>query len=470
MSVILLYPYAPMRTMKELPPMKKRAFLKLFSAAMASPVLGPLLSWAAPEKLKNWAGNFEYSTENLYFAKSLQQVCDFVKRQDRLKVLGTRHCFNRIADSTDQFISLKEMDQVVSLDTAARAVTVEGGATYGRLCPYLDSKGWALHNLASLPHISVAGAVTTATHGSGLKNGNLSTAVSALGIVNAAGDVVQLSRHKDGETFMGAVVGLGALGAITKVTLDVQPSFQMRQYVYEDLPLAAVKDHFDAIESAAYSVSLFTDWQKQRINEVWLKCRMDQSPAFDAPPEFYGGKKAARNLHPIKELSAENCTEQMGVPGPWYERLPHFKMGFTPSAGKELQSEYFVPRRNAVEAILAVQRLGNQVGPHLMITEIRTIAADNFWMSPCYKQDSVTIHFTWKQDWPAVSKLLPIIEKELAPFHPRPHWGKLFSIPPAQLRSSYERLPEFIALARKFDPEGKFHNEFLETNLFGPGA
>jgi xylitol oxidase len=450
--------------------MKKRTFLKLGSAAIASPVLGPLLAWAVPEKLKNWAGNIEYSTENLYSAKSLEQVRDFIKQQHRLKVLGTRHCFNRIADSTQQFLSLKEMDQVVALDTAARTVTVESGVTYGHLSPYLDGKGWALHNLASLPHISVAGAISTATHGSGEKNGNLSTAVAGLEIVNAAGEVVQLSRAKNGDNFFGAVVGLGVLGAITKVTLDVQPSFQMRQYVYENLPLDELKDHFDAIESTAYSVSLFTDWQKQRINEVWLKCRMDQSPAFDAPPEFYGAKKAIRNVHPIIELSAENCTEQMGVPGPWYERLPHFKMGFTPSAGKELQSEYFVPRRHAVEAILAVERLRDQIGPHLLITEIRTIAADNFWMSPCYKQDSVTIHFTWKQDWPAVSKLLPAIEKELAPFYPRPHWGKLFSIPPAQLHAGYKKLPEFIDLARKFDSQGKFHNEFLDTNIFGPDA
>lgn len=261
-------------------------------------------------------------------------------------------------------------------------------------------------------------------------------------------------------------MGLGALGATTKVTLDVQPSFMMRQYVYENLPMSELKDNFDAIESAAYSVSLFTDWLRQRINEVWLKSRMDQGKADDAPAEFFGAKRATRNLHPIAELSAENCTEQMGVPGPWYERLPHFRMGFTPSAGKELQSEYFVPRQHAVEAILAVERLHDRVGPHLMITEIRAIAADELWMSPCYKQPCVTIHFTWKQDWPAVSKLLPVIEKELAPFQPRPHWGKLFTLSPAQLHARYEKLPEFIELSRKFDPQGKFRNEFLNTNIF----
>jgi alditol oxidase len=447
--------------------MNKRSFLKVCSALIGSHSLAPLLAWADAEKLKNWAGNIEYGTENLYSAKSSAQVREFISNQSKLKVLGTRHCFNKIADSNRQFLSLKEMEQVVGLDTAARTVTVEGGLTYGHLCPHLDSKGWALHNLASLPHISIAGACSTATHGSGEKLGNLATAVSAIEIVNAAGEVVQLSRQKDRGEFAGAVVGLGALGAITRVTLDIQPSFQMRQYVYENLPFSELKNHFDAIEATAYSVSFFTDWQKQRVNEVWLKCRMDQQPAFDAPPEFYGAKKATRNLHPIAELSAENCTEQMGVPGPWYERLPHFRMGFTPSAGKELQAEYFVPRRNAVEAILAVERLHDQVGPHLLITEIRAIAEDDLWMSPCYKQSCVTIHFTWKPDWPAVSKLLPVIEKELAPFQPRPHWGKLFSVSPAQLHSAYQRLPDFVALARKFDPQGKFHNDFLNTNIFG---
>lgn len=434
---------------------------------LAAPVVSPLFDWAAEEKLRNWAGNLEYSTENLSSATSLDQARDFVKKRSKLKVLGTRHCFNNIADSKDALLSLRSMDKVVGLDPQAHTVTVEAGISYGQLAPYLDSKGFALHNLASLPHISVAGACSTGTHGSGVNNGNLSTAVSALEMVTASGDVVTLSRHKDGESFQGAVVGLGALGVITKVTLDVLPTFMMRQYVYENLPLAQMKDHFDAIEGSAYSVSLFTDWQRQRLNEVWIKSRVEEGKAFKAAPEFFGAKLATRNLHPIAELSAENCTEQMGVLGPWYERLPHFRMGFTPSAGKELQSEYFVPRQHAVEAIMAVERLRDQVGPHLMISEIRAIAADTLWMSPCYKQPCITIHFTWKQDWPAVSKLLPVIERELAPFQARPHWGKLFTTSPAQLKSIYERLPAFVALSKQYDPQGKFRNEFLNRNIFG---
>lgn len=433
---------------------------------MTAPVFSPLTDWLTDDKLKNWAGNYEYSTDKLYPAKSIGQAQEIVKQHSKIKVLGTRHCFNSIADSTHNFISVRPMDQVVGLDTNAHTVTVDAGMSYGQLCPYLDSKGFALHNLASLPHISIAGACATATHGSGVRNGNLATSVSALEMITANGDTVKLSREKDGETFRGAVVNLGALGVITKVTLDVQPTFQMRQDVYENLPIAQLKDNFEAIVSSGYSVSLFTDWQKNRVNEVWIKRRVAKGVTLTAKSEFFGAKLATRNLHPIAELSAENCTEQMGVPGPWYERLPHFRMGFTPSSGKELQSEYFVPRHNAVEAILAVERLRDRVSPHLLISELRTIDADNLWMSTCYKQPSLAIHFTWKQDWPAVRQVLPLIEKELAPFKPRPHWGKLFTMSPSLLQSRYEKLADFKQLVKQYDPQGKFRNDFLQTNLY----
>jgi xylitol oxidase len=447
--------------------MNKRSFIKLFSGIAAAPVVSPLMKLLPDGKLKNWAGNFEYGTENLYTANSVEQARDFVSKQAKLKVLGTRHCFNKIADSSKQFLSMKPAEELFSVNAQERTVTVDGNMTYGHLCPLLHEKGFALHNLASLPHISIAGSGSTATHGSGDKNGNLATAVSGLEMITAGGDLIQLSRRNDGERFSGAVVGLGALGVITKITLDILPTYMMRQYVYLNLPLEQVKEHFEAIESSAYSVSLFTDWRNKNVNEVWIKSRMEDAQAFTPVPEFFGAKAATRNVHPIAALSAENCTEQMGVPGPWYERLPHFRMGFTPSAGKELQSEYFVPRQHSVEAILAVERLHEQVSPHLLITEIRTVAADSLWMSPCYKQPCVTIHFTWKQDWSAVRKLLPIIEKELAPFKARPHWGKLFTMPPTELKSRYEKLPEFIQLCKSYDPNGKFRNEFLNTNIFG---
>lgn len=419
----------------------------------------------AAEPLTNWAGNVTYSTGNVREAATVEEIRNVLRTEQKLKVLGTRHCFNHIADSRHCLLSLAHMKDI-TLDETARTVTVGAGVKYGELGPYLDQRGFALHNLASLPHIGVAGAITTATHGSGEKNGNLASAVSGLEMLTAAGDVIKLDRESNAADFAAAVVGLGALGVITRVTLHVQPTFQVRQYVYMDMPLSEMQQHFDHIEATGYSVSLFTDWRGKKISEVWVKSRVDAPRSFTGPPEMFGAKLATQNVHPIYGLPAENCTQQMGVPGPWYDRLPHFRMGFTPSAGKELQTEYLMPRRHAVEAILAIERLRDQVSPHLLISEIRTIAADDLWMSTAYRQPSVAIHFTWKQDWPAVQKLLPVIERELSPFSPRPHWGKLFAVPPVELRKRYDKFEDFRGLARKYDPQGKFRNEFLDTTVF----
>ena len=432
------------------------------SASIAGTVFSR--AWAKGEKLKNWAGNFQFSTDNVFYPESLEQVQELVKKNQKLRALGTRHCFNRIADSPHNLISSKNLAKVISLD--ANTVTVEAGIRYGTLAEYLQNKGHALHNLASLPHISVAGACATATHGSGIKNGNLASAVAGIEFVTASGEVVTLTRAKDGEQFNGAVVNLGGIGVVTKVTLDIQPTFQVRQDVYENLPFGELEKNFEAIMSSGYSVSLFTNWLKNNVSEVWVKSRLDGSPV-KPQPEFFGAKLAKKNLHPIAELDAINCTEQMGVAGPWHERLPHFRMNFTPSSGKELQAEYFVPHEHAVDAIFAIQKMGKEIGPHLFISEIRTIDADHFWMSPCYKQPSVTIHFTWKQEWDAVSKLLPQIEATLAPYHAKPHWGKLFTLSPAVLASRYKKLPEFKKMVAEYDPQGKLRNDFLYRNLYG---
>ena len=229
------------------------------------------------------------------------------------------------------------------------------------------------------------------------------------------------------------------------------------------MPLSQAYENFDAIMSSGYSVSFFTGWKE--MEEVWIKLREPSN--FTPKSEFFGAKLAKKHLHPLAELSAENCTRQLGVPGPWYERLPHFRMGFTPSTGDELHAEYFVPLRNAVEALQAMARMSDQIRPHLFISELRTVAADKLWMSPCYDRASLAIHFTFKPDWKPVSRLLPKIERELAPFGARPHWGKLFTIEPTVLQSRYPRLPDFKQLVAKYDPKGKFRNEFLARNLYG---
>jgi xylitol oxidase len=416
---------------------------------------------------RNWAGNYEYSTVSVHFPETVAQIQDMVKGCHKLKVLGSRHSFNGIADCREDLVSLEKLDQAVILDRERNMVTVSANLRYGEFCRHLDNEGYALHNLASLPHISVAGACATATHGSGDNNGNLSTAVSAMEIVTTEGQVVNLSREQHGEQFQGAVVGLGGIGVITKISLDIGPTFDMRQAVYENLPLSSLEDHFDTIMSSAYSVSLFTDWQSESFNQVWVKQKTTEEFSPELAPGLFTATLATGERHPIASLSAENCTRQMGIPGPWYERLPHFRMDFTPSSGEELQSEYFVPRQYALPALLAISRLREHLAPHLLVSEVRTIAADNLWMSPCYQQDCVAIHFTWKPNWQKVRKLLPIVEEKLAPFSARPHWGKLFTMPPTRLRSLYEKLPDFQQLLRHYDPAGKLRNKFLDTYIFG---
>lgn len=419
--------------------------------------------------LKNWAGNLTYSTTNVFEPGTVEEVQEAIRQCKKVRALGTRHCFNRIADSEDNLISTQNLNKAIDINIAARTVTVDAGVRYGEFCKQLDKAGFAIHNLASLPHISVAGACATATHGSGVGNGNLATSVSALELVKANGEVVSLSRDKDPD-FYGAVVSLGALGVITKMTLDVVPAFQVRQDVYLNLPMSQLESHFDEIMSGGYSVSLFYDWQTENINQIWIKRVVKEGEVLTAEPAFFGATLADRNVHPIIELSAENCTEQMGVAGPWYERLPHFKMNFTPSSGEELQAEFFVPRQHAVEAIKAVATLRDEIKPVLMITEIRTIDADNFWMSPCYHQQSVAIHFTLKQDIEGVNALLPKVEEKLSPFGVKPHWGKLFTITPASLRSRYEKMGDFEQLISQYDPEGKFRNDFLNVNVLGSAS
>jgi xylitol oxidase len=286
-------------------------------------------------------------------------------------------------------------------------------------------------------------------------------------LVTGSGEVVTLSSEQDHEQFEGAVVGLGGLGVVTKLTLDISPTFQMQQDVYENIPLPALEEHYDELTANIYSVSLFTDWRSSTINQVWLKRHVPDGVSVKADSELFGARLAAKQLHPIAALSAENCTEQMGVPGPWHERLPHFRMDFTPSSGEELQSEYILPRQHAFAAFRVIEQLREHIAPLLLISEVRTIAADNLWMSPCYKQACVAIHFTWKQDWEGVRNVLPVIEQGLAPFNARPHWGKLFTMSQARLQALYEKLPDFQAMLRRYDPEGKFRNAFLDRYIFG---
>ncbi len=416
------------------------------------------------EQSHNWAGNIQYAADNLYHPKTVEQLQEIVARSHKVKAFGARHSFNAITDTTQSHISLDKLEQTIEI--GQDTVSLAGGTTYGQLCAQLNRAGRGIHNMASLPHVTVVGAVSTATHGSGDGNGNLATAVSALELVRADGEFVRLSRQENGEEFLGAVVGLGALGIVTRITLDTEPAFTMQQDVYEDMPIDQAYAHFDAIFSSAYSVSFFIDWQKERVNQVWLKKRLDDGQAQPSPATFYGATRATRHLHPITAFDADPCTPQMGIPGPWHERLPHFLVDTVPASGDELQTEYFVHRRHAVAAMQALASLRRELEPVLKISEVRSMAGDSLWMSMAYGQDTVALHFSWNNDWPALSALLPLVEDRLAPFSPRSHWGKLSTYSGAEIQSQYPKAQEFRALAQRYDPQGKFHNDFLEATIF----
>jgi len=379
-----------------------------------------------------------------------------------VRVLGSRHSFNAIADSSE-LVTLEDMPPDVVVDHAAGTVSLGAAVRYGELAEALNAEGLALHNLASLPHISVAGAVATATHGSGDANGNLATAVAGLELVTSDGEILETSRGEP--DFDGLVVGLGALGAVVRVTLDVEPHYEVRQRVFEGLGWVAFFEHFDEITARGHSVSVFTGWGED-AGQVWVKSRVTEEPE-EAEGDLFGAVAARVDRHPILELDAAPCTPQSGRPGPWSDRLPHFRMGFTPSVGEELQSEYLLPRRHALEAMEAVRALAGSIRPVLQISEIRTVAADRLWTSTSYGEDAVGIHFTWKPDQAAVEAVLPRLEAALGPFGARPHWGKLFRAQAAEIAPLYERMPDFVRLVEKLDPRGAFRNEWLEAHVLG---
>jgi xylitol oxidase len=411
----------------------------------------------------NWAANLAYRAAALHRPASLEQVQELVAGASRLRVLGSRHSFNDIADA-DELLVLDGLPGEVAVDHDAGTVSVPAAMRYGELAGRLRAEGLALANLASLPHISVGGAVATATHGSGDANGNLATAVAGLELVGGTGELVTAARGAP--DFDGLVVGLGALGVATRLTLDVEPDYQVRQRAFEGLPWQKLFDHFDEVTGAGYSVSLFTRWEEEAVDQLWVKTRVTGA-SEEVRGELLGAVAATQERHPILGLDPVNCTRQLGVPGPWSDRLPHFRMGFTPSSGEELQSEYHLPRAQAVAALQTLRDLAGRVRPVLQVSELRTVAADRLWMSPQHDRDTFSVHFTWHKDWPAVRAVLAEVEAALAPFEARPHWGKLFLAEAADLAPRYRRLGDFTRLAGRLDPRGVFVNDWLRRHVLG---
>ncbi len=411
----------------------------------------------------NWAGNVGYGAERIERPRSLDELrrllADARAAGRRVRALGSRHSFNRIADTGGVLIETAGLPALTEVTGDGRAVRVSAGLRYGELAPELHRRGLALANLASLPHISVAGAVATGTHGSGSRIGSLASAVRALHLLTADGE---LTLRRGMPDFDGAVVGLGALGIVTELELEVEPTYDIAQTVYEGPGWDALLAEFDQAMALGTSVSVFSRWtDTERADQLWIKNRTDAAPSDPDLLNRLGASAATVKRHPILGAPAEACTEQLGVPGPWQERLAHFRLEFTPSAGEELQSEYLVPRADAIAAVEAVRGLADRIAPLLLVSELRTVAADRLWLSSSYGTDAVGLHFTWRPEQRAVEALLPAIEAAL-PGTARPHWGKVFTMDPGQVADRYPRWADFVALRARLDPDGLFRNEFLE--------
>lgn len=409
----------------------------------------------------NWAGNVRYGAARVLRPDSVPDLQRIVGRASSVRAVGTGHSFNPIADTRGDLVSLDRVRRSVEVDRTARQARVVGAVRYGELGAELARAGLALPNTGSLPHISVAGACATGTHGSGTTNQTLAAGVCSLTLVGAEGDLVTLDRATAGADFDGCVVALGRLGIVVELVLDVVPTFMVAQTVVEGVDDAAVADDLQGILSAAYSVSVFTDWAGGCCNEVWLKEQVDRAGAWVGEP-LWGGQAAGAPRNPVRGMPAENATAQLGVPGPWNERLPHFRLEFMPSSGEELQSEYFVPLEHAAAAWQALAEIRETVRPVLQICEIRAVAADAMWLSMAGGKSSIAFHFTWRRDPEAVAPVVATIEQRLAPFAARPHWAKVFTTAPEVLDHRYPRMGDFRRRVTEMDPRGKFGNDLVD--------
>lgn len=409
--------------------------------------------------MKNWAGNLTFSAKEYIEVDSVSKLQSIVSKASGVKVLATGHSFNDIADTSQTQISIKNLSDEIEIDTLNKVALVPAGMQYADVCRHLEKKGWALFNTASLGEITVAGSVLTGSHGSGSNNPVLSDCVEGIEMVLASGDLFNVSRE-DSDEFLGFVVSLGALGVFTKLRLRIVESFSIKQFVYENISIQSIAENFDTVFDKAYSVSYFSNWNRNSTGQIWMKF-LDDSNLPQLPTQWLNGNIAIAKQHPVKVNDPSPCTDQMGISGKWLYRLPHFKLDSSPASGDEVQTEYLVDRSYVSEYMSELLNIGNEIAERVYAAEIRTIKSDDLWLSGAYGRQTVGFHFTWKKS-DSLATFLPKIEEILGKHDGRPHWGKLFSISQEELASRYPKYSSFEGLLKKYDPSKKFRNSFID--------
>ncbi len=416
---------------------------------------------ATPIPATNWAGNHAYTAARYVRARSLEEAQEVIRASTRVRLLGTRHSFNALCDTEGMLLDLTGLVTEPVLDQEHGTVRVAGGTPYNDVAAHLQANGLALANMGSLPHISVAGATSTGTHGSGTGNRILGSAVRRLELIGPDGELRTLSRGE--ADFDGSVVALGALGAVVSLDLDVEPTYDVRQDLYAHLRWSDVVERIDEVLASAYSVSVFGRWNDADPTEVLMKSRTtdDRSTA-----DWIGGTEAVPAATASLTLGGGDHITARGTPGPWSDRLPHFRGDRQPSFGAEIQSEWFVPAAEAAAALRAVTDLAaataGELTALLIVSEIRGIHSDDLWMSPAQGRETVALHFTWRREPAAVLAMVRRVEDALAPFGARPHWGKVWD---RVDHDHHPRLADFRALAERVDPAGTFRNALVERVL-----
>ncbi len=408
----------------------------------------------------NWSGTYDYRAARRERPGTVAELQQLVADAPAVKVAGSGHSFNGIADSeTGWQLDVSGLISTPEVDPETGTVTVSGGMKYGELVPALAASGRGLTNLASLPHITVAGSVATGTHGSGAGRPGLASAVQAVELLTADGELRWIDatdRHFD-----GVVVSLGALGVVTRLRLSTVPHYEVRQDAFLGMSWGELIARVNDVLSASYSVSVFGRWTGSGPDHIIVKSVVEGN-GDGIRPSISGTSWTPDTLHPLQAAGAtpDAVTEQGGAAGSWADRLPHFKLGFTPSAGAEIQSEFFVAAEDAGRGIEALLDIGDAIAPYLLVSEIRAIASESQWLSPAHGRDSVAFHFTWKPDTEGVRRAVGMVQQALADLATRPHWGKAFTYP-GRLDFAYDRLDDFEDLRRLLDPHGKFLNDFV---------
>ncbi|KAI1700234.1 d-arabinono-1,4-lactone oxidase domain-containing protein [Ditylenchus destructor] len=411
-SMIYLVFFLLADTSALLKPLRGPLHLRPVQTRLENLLSGQTLLDPAPIRLHNWGNNFRFSTQNIQYPTSVEEVQQIVRNANKLRVVGTRHSFSKIADSPNTMLSTLALKNIIGFDPTVPSITVQAGITYTDLNPFLPNYG---PNDPELKAIAV---------------------------------------------------GLGAFGVITQVELEVEPTFNLTNYVFVNMPEQDIYDHFDEIENLGYSVQLFTDFSTPGVwDQVWVWVRSDENSNVGNMQNLYGATRTHEQVTAIEALPPTYLMEQ-GKEQPWYYGLVDYHLGLSGFDGAEIQSEYFMPYENAIPAIQAVSNFSDLIAPRVYTMLIRTIKGDDLWMSESFNETTVAIHFTWKPNMTAVMEVLPQIEQALLPYGARPHWGKVFAQGPETYLHRYPKLNQWKQLAETLDPTHKFRNKFLEDTVF----